>query len=249
MLTEQRHQFIVHLLKERGFVKLQDVMDLTNASESTIRRDFVQLEKEKLLKRVHGGASILHGMKEEIEFSEKQQANISSKVEIAKYAASLIEDGDCIYLDAGTTVYEMISFITAKDVTVVTNGLTHIDELVKKNWNVYLLGGSVKVNTRALIGRSAIDSLKTYRFNKCFLGANGVDAAFGYTTTDPEEASVKKLAADLSLHTFVLVDETKVNEVTFSRFLDIEEATMITNANESIIDSFRKNTEVKVVTT
>ncbi|MGM9988829.1 MAG: DeoR/GlpR family DNA-binding transcription regulator [Bacillaceae bacterium] len=250
MLTEQRQQFIIQLLKERGFIKLQDVIDLTNASESTVRRDFVQLENEKKLKRVHGGATLVQGMTEEKDYTEKQQTNVGSKLQIAKYAASLIEDGDCIYLDAGTTTYEMIQFMEEKDITIVTNGLMHVEKLLNKNFPVYVTGGNVKHKTRALIGRAAIESLKTYRFNKCFLGTNGAHPLYGYTTPDPEEALIKQTAASLSLQTFVLVDETKMEEVTFSKFLEIDEGIMVTNElDDSKLKMFKEKTKVKVVTT
>ena len=93
--------------------------------------------------------------------------NIQIKQQIAKYAASVIEQGDCIYLD-GSTTFEMIPFLINKDVTVITNGLMHIEALVENNIRAYLLGGMMKSRTKALIGAMAQESMQKYRFDKCF---------------------------------------------------------------------------------
>lgn len=114
MLTSERHQLILQMVKEQGVVKIQDLVDATQASESTIRRDLTVLEEERFLKRVHGGAAKLHGMTIEPSMPEKANRNLSEKQKIAMYAASLVEEGDCIYLDAGSTITEMIDYLPEK---------------------------------------------------------------------------------------------------------------------------------------
>ncbi|WP_113927787.1 DeoR/GlpR family DNA-binding transcription regulator [Bacillus sp. P14.5] len=249
MLTPERRFIILSLVKEKGVVKLQELIEETNASESTIRRDLIQLEEEKKLKRVHGGASLLQGKRTEPSMSEKTFKNLQDKINIAKTAASFIQDGDSIYLDAGTTTQQMISFLEQKELTIVTNGITLVEPLIEKGISTYLLGGMVKGSTRAIIGRSAIETLKTYRFDKCFIGTNGVDLDFGYTTPDPEEALVKQMAISLSQEGYVLADQSKIGEVSFSKITDLQEAVLITNqANESI-QNYQQHTSIKVVTT
>ncbi|MGF2616037.1 DeoR/GlpR transcriptional regulator [Rossellomorea vietnamensis] len=249
MLTPERRFIILSLVKEKGVVKLQELIEETNASESTIRRDLIQLEEEKKLKRVHGGASLLQGKRTEPSMSEKTFKNLQDKINIAKTAASFIQDGDSIYLDAGTTTQQMISLLEQKELTIVTNGITLVEPLIEKGISTYLLGGMVKGSTRAIIGRSAIETLKTYRFDKCFIGTNGVDLDFGYTTPDPEEALVKQMAISLSQEAYVLADQSKIGEVSFSKITDLQEAVLITNqANESI-QNYQQHTSIKVVTT
>ncbi|WP_456271086.1 DeoR/GlpR family DNA-binding transcription regulator [Bacillus sp. AK031] len=249
MLTPERQQIILSLVKEKGVVKLQELIEETNASESTIRRDLIQLEDEKKLKRVHGGASLLQGKRSEPSMTEKSFKNLHDKISIAKAAASFIEDGDSIFLDAGTTTQQMISFLDQKDLTVVTNGITLIEPLLEKGITTYLLGGAVKGSTRALIGRAAYVTLKTYRFDKCFIGTNGVDLDYGYTTPDPEEALIKQTALELSQEGFILADHSKIGEVSFSKIADIEEATLVTNKTSETIHLYEQRTSLKVVTT
>lgn len=249
MLTPERHRIILELLAENEVVKLQDFVDATNSSESTIRRDLSQLEVEKKLKRVHGGASLLNQKGEELSVLEKSTKNVVEKEAIAKYAASLIRDNDCIFLDAGTTAYMMIPYIKAQGVKVVTNGLTHLEALLEYNIDTYLIGGFIKQKTRALIGRGAIEGLEQYNFDKSFIGANGIHIEYGFTTPDPEEAAVKKRAMKMSQDSYILSDHTKFNEVTFSKIAELKQATIITNeTDEDILVEFKKKTTIKVVT-
>ena len=149
------------------------------------------MEKQRLLKRVHGGAAVLTGKGQEPTMVEKSSKNIQIKHQIARYAANIVEQGDCVYLDAGSTTFEMIPFLINKDVTVVTNGLMHIEALVENNIRAYLLGGMMKSRTKALIGAMAQESMQKYRFDKCFLGANGVHEQLGFTTSRSRRGTFK----------------------------------------------------------
>jgi DeoR family fructose operon transcriptional repressor len=249
LLTPERHRIILQLLKEKSTIKIQEIMELTDSSESTIRRDLSQLEEQKFLKRIHGGAQRLQGKLQEPSMIEKSSKNLQEKRQIAKYAAGLVEEGDCIYLDAGSTVIEMIEFLNAKDIVVVTNGLMHVPPLINKGIATYLIGGFVKPKTNAFIGRGALAGLDLYRFDKCFLGVNGIHPQFGYTTPDQEEAMVKQKAISLSRESYILADSTKFSEIAFAKIADIHEAAIITNelADETE-KQYANRTNIKVVT-
>lgn len=249
MLTPERHQLILQLVKEKPIVKIQELVDLTGTSESTIRRDLTVLEEGKFLKRVHGGAARLKGKLEEPSMVEKSSKNLQEKRAIAQYAASLVEEGDSIYLDAGSTILEMISFLTVKDIVVVTNGLMHLPQLLNKNIETYVIGGYAKPKTNAIIGRGALASLEQYRFDKCFLGVNGIHPHSGYTTPDQEEAMIKQKAMSISREAFVLADDSKFSEITFAKIADLHEATIITNTlEEEMKGQYTSKTSIKVVT-
>jgi DeoR family transcriptional regulator, fructose operon transcriptional repressor len=248
LLTPDRHRIILQLLKEKNVVKIQEIVELTNTSESTIRRDLSQLEEEKYLKRIHGGASRLQGKLQEPSMIEKSSKNLQEKRRIAKYAASLVEEGDCIYLDAGSTVIEMIEYLN-KDIVVVTNGLMNAAPLLSKGITTYLTGGLTKPTTNAFIGRGALASLELYRFDKCFMGVNGIHPQFGFTTPDQEEALVKQKAISLSREAYILADDAKFAEISFAKIVDIHEAAIITN--ELDVDTkelYLNRTTIKVVT-
>ncbi|MBD1381328.1 DeoR/GlpR family DNA-binding transcription regulator [Metabacillus arenae] len=250
MLTPERHKLIVDLVKEKNVVKIQELVEVTNSSESTIRRDLTLLEDEKQVKRIHGGAAKLKGKLIEPDLIEKSAANLLAKKLIAKHAASLIENGDSIFLDAGTTTLQMVPYLTnAENIVVVTNSISLIQPLIEKNIKTFLIGGYIKPRTAAMVGRGAIEGIKNYRFDKAFLGANGIHHELGYTTPDPDEANIKRFAVSLSREPFILADSSKLGEVSFSNIADLEEAVIITDEENISIDleSYQGKTEIKVV--
>ncbi|QTN01545.1 DeoR family transcriptional regulator [Sediminibacillus dalangtanensis] len=248
MLTPERHQLIVQQIAKHGTVAIQDLIKLTAASESTIRRDLSELENQNKLVRVHGGAASRQTISQELSIPEKTTKNLQEKKRIAAEAALLVEPDEYIYLDAGTTTFEMIPHLKNKNITVVTNGLTHLDALSAQQITTYLTGGLVKHKTRALIGRGAQIGLQSYRFDKCFIGVNGIDLAYGLTTPDPEEALIKQQALQSAQQCFVLADYTKFGQVSFSKIADLEEVFLITNKmKEDVLSPYQDKTNIKVV--
>ncbi|MGY0694346.1 DeoR/GlpR family DNA-binding transcription regulator [Virgibacillus sp. FSP13] len=248
MLTTERYEMILQLLREKQTITLQDIIDATSASESTIRRDLTELESQQKLERIHGGATLTERKLQEYSISEKSSKNLQDKITIATYAAELVEEGDCIFLDAGTTTLQIIPFLQNKDAVVVTNGPTHLDSLMKHGITTYLTGGFVKSKTSALIGQQAVQSLQNYRFDRCFLGVNGFHPEYGYTTPDPEEAHVKQVASSLAKEVYVLADYTKLNKVSFAKIINLNAAELITNSIEQQ-ELFALSQTTKVVTT
>ncbi|QMT22362.1 DeoR/GlpR transcriptional regulator [Bacillus velezensis] len=249
MLTPERYQLIMDQIEKRDVVKIQELISMTNASESTIRRDLSTLEERGFLKRVHGGASKLSNSRQEPDMLEKSSKNLQDKLKIAKEAASLLEEGDCIYLDAGTTTLHMIDFIDhTKDIVVVTNGVMHIDALIRKGIPFYLLGGYVKHRTGAMIGGASLTAVSQYRFDKSFLGVNGVHIEAGFTTPDPDEALLKTKAVRQAKNAYVLADPSKFGEISFAAFAALGDAAIITTeAEELAFDNYQEKTVVKVV--
>ncbi|MBO2945003.1 DeoR/GlpR transcriptional regulator [Paenibacillus sp. F411] len=245
MLTEERYRIIIQRLQESGVVKLQELVTLLEASESTIRRDLVDLEERGLLKRIHGGASLPGHKLPEQGLEEKSSRNIHEKSKIASLAAMQVKDGEYIYIDAGTTTLAMIPLISARGVTVVTNGLSHIEALADQQIDSYLLGGKMKTRTRAVIGSIALQNMEHFRFDRCFLGTNGADVQMGYTTPDPEEALIKRRAHQLSSASYVLADASKFGEVSFAKVLEVQEAALITDRMpEAWRESFANKTKI-----
>ena len=245
MLTQERHALILEKLEKESVVYLSDLINLLDASESTIRRDLNYLDKAGLLKKVHGGATSLNSKlinTTEFEVEVRQGINKEEKIAIAKYAASLIKNDDLIYIDSGTTTELMIDFIEAKGATFVTNGIGHAKKLIHKNLTTYILGGELKLTTEAIIGIEAINSLKKYNFTKGFFGANGIDIERGFTTPDIREAMVKEEALKKSKLSFVLADNSKFNEVSSITFGEISNTTIITTKLEDI--RFKKFTKI-----
>ncbi|MGL4736254.1 MAG: DeoR/GlpR family DNA-binding transcription regulator [Cellulosilyticaceae bacterium] len=230
MLTEERQQLILQRLRQQGSVSVGELVELFETSESTIRRDLTALGEKGQLKKIHGGAMLSEGVASHVEYrmDHKQGMNPAQKERIARHAAKFIRDGDVIYLDAGTTTELMIEYINADNLIAVTNGIGHVTKLLRKGIQTIIIGGQVKATTEAIVGVGAIGDLDKYQFTKGFFGANGVGSQ-GYTTPDMEEAMVKEKAMQHCNEAYVLADSSKIGKVSFVRFAQIDEATLITN--------------------
>ncbi len=229
IITEKRHELILEELSHKDFLTLQELIDRTGCSASTIRRDLSKLQQLGKLQRVHGGAMLKENRMVEANLTEKLATNLDEKKMIAKIAANQINDNECLFIDAGSSTLELIKYIQAKDIIVVTNGLTHVEALLKKGIKTIMLGGQVKENTLATIGSSAMEILRRYCFDKAFIGMNGLDIELGLTTPDEQEALVKQTAMSLANQSFVLTDHSKFNKVYFARVPLLESTTIITS--------------------
>ncbi|MFT8317001.1 MAG: DeoR/GlpR family DNA-binding transcription regulator [Sporolactobacillus sp.] len=229
MLAEERQQRIMQKLEEQKVVKVQDLVRYLDASESTIRRDLQDMESRHLLRRLHGGASLLQLRSEELDMEAKTAKNIQEKKKIAYFAYQQIKPHECIYLDAGTTTLEMIRYFRDTNVTVVTNSPVHAEKLTTQGVDCYLIGGFMKRTTQAVVGSMALSNISQFRFDRAFIGTNGIDAAFGYTTPDPEEASIKRSACELAAQAYIVADSSKFSEIAFCKMFDLAQAAIITN--------------------
>lgn len=246
MLTEERYNLILDLLKEKELIKFEELSSKLEVSDSTIRRDLSILEERGLLERFHGGAKALSSKRKELSYKEKLSKHTDEKNILAKYASELINDGDCIFIDAGTTTYEIIKYLANKNVFVVTNGLNHINALVENNIDCYMIGGNVKLTTKAIIGSHALNCLNKFKFDKSFIETNGVDLESGFTTPDCEEASIKECAINNSKKAFILADSSKFGYVSFVKFAKLSDCSIITNKN-SDLDKYKEITDVRMV--
>lgn len=216
MISEKRHDLILQELRKKDFLTLQELIERTGCSASTVRRDLSKLQQQGRLQRVHGGATLNSNRNNEQILSDKLSQNLKEKRVIGQFAAKLIEDNDCIFMDAGSSTIEMIPFIKARNIVVVTNGLTHVEKLLKQGIKTLMIGGQVKETTLATVGASALDTLSRYCFDKAFLGMNGLDLKHGLTTPDEKEALIKEKAMEQANQSYVLLDHSKIGAVYFA---------------------------------
>lgn len=247
ILKSERKQVILDTIKEQQFVRLEDLVDLLHSSESTVRRDLDELELAGKLRRVHGGAESLPNLQEEESIVQKSVKNVQEKRQIAQKAASLIEDGDVVFLDAGTTTELLIDYLSAKGLTIVTNSVHHAVKLVDKGFYTIIIGGKVKGSTDASIGAVALEQIRQLHFTKAFLGMNGVDTN-DYTTPDVEEAAIKRTVLHNASQAYVLVDPSKLGHISFTKVAEIGQADLICLATDSnLMTTIKKKTRVMEV--
>lgn len=244
MLKSKRKQLILEKVTKDKFVSLEYLVKALDTSESTVRRDLDELESERKLRRVHGGAESLHFLQEEESNQEKSIKNIQEKTRIAQKAASLIQEYDVIFIDAGTTNELLVNELHDPSVTVVTNSIHHATKLVERNIPTVIIGGVVKRSTDASIGGVALNQIGQLNFDKAFIGMNGIDDGF-FTTPDMEEGAVKRAILENAKRTYVLADASKLGQTSFAKVAPISRARLITNQTESeVIQKIKEKTEV-----
>ncbi|RSJ73339.1 DeoR/GlpR family DNA-binding transcription regulator [Streptococcus cristatus] len=244
MLKSKRKQLILEKVMKDKFVSLEYLVKALETSESTVRRDLDELESERKLRRVHGGAESLHFLQEEESNQEKSIKNIQEKTRIAQKAASLIQEYDVIFIDAGTTNELLVNELHDPSVTVVTNSIHHATKLVERNIPTVIIGGVVKRSTDASIGGVALNQIGQLNFDKAFIGMNGIDDGF-FTTPDMEEGAVKRAILENAKRTYVLADASKLGQTSFAKVAPVSRARLITNQTESeMIQKIKEKTEV-----
>ena len=225
---------ILEYLKVKKFATVEEMMEKFKISRSTLRRDLIAMEDRGHIKRTRGGAELVEKIKDNTEWvnlAEIFKDKKKEKNKIAKKASELIKDNDVIFIDSGSICYYMIDYITAKNITVVTNGILHIQKLMAKGINTYILGGYAKPDQNLIIGEDIVSKIKVMNFDIAFLGTMGIDSKSGFTTELLNDGEVKRAVINSSDRCFVLADTSKFNVRRFYTYGEFQEATVITDPN------------------
>ena len=245
MLSEQRQRMILQILEEKKSITVTELTEMMDISESTARRDITLLDKAGKLVKVFGGAVLAEKenvyQSAEPTVAQKNEVNQEEKRRIARYAASLIRPQDFVYIDAGTTTGYMLEYIEEADATYVTNAVAHAQHLAARGMRVLLVGGTLKHSTEAVIGTTAVLTLKEYHFSVGFFGTNGVSRKAGFTTPDANEALVTKTALEQCKKVYMLCDHSKFHVVSSVTFAPITAATILTDER---MEEYREVAEI-----
>lgn len=194
-------------------------------SESTVRRDLKELEEAKLLKRTHGGAVSLISVNFEAAYPDKADRFLDEKLRIARKAVEMIQEGDAILLDAGTTTLQIAKELkNFSNIKVITNSIMALNELKDcRNIEVSITGGMLRPDTMAFVGPMTERSLEMVRVDKAFLGTNGLDLEEGITTPNILEAATKRKMIAIAKQVILLADHSKIGKVSFCKVADVTE--------------------------
>lgn len=221
--AEERQKAIIDYTDQHAFADVAMLSQLLGVTEMTIRRDLNKLEEEQQLVRVHGGArSVPKEMREE-PLRRRLTANYEEKDRIGRLAASLVQDGDIIAMDASSTVYAMARHLTA-NVTVVTNNLTIAMELHKnKHVEVILLGGTMRKLSASTVGYETMRQMANYHVDKAFVSSKAIDIENGVTDATAQEGEVKRAMIASAQTAYFLMDHSKLGSFAFYQVCGMEE--------------------------
>lgn len=211
MLTSQRKKMILEQLAQAGQVQSRQLSEIFSVSEDTVRRDLRELAAEGLLQRVHGGA--LPASAATATFAERKTLQLDSKRAVAGKGATLIEAGQVVIIDGGTTTSEMIACLP-RDLrfTVVTHspgiavGLADYPLI-----DVIMIGGRLYKHSQVAVGATAIEAMANVRADLFFMGVTGIHAEAGLSTGDYEESCIKRALSARAAETIVLASAEKLN--------------------------------------
>jgi len=227
MLGATRRKQIVDLLrgKENGTVTISELSEALRVSKMTIHRDLEFLENKDLLRCVHGGAVAFSLDETGAPFLDRVSSADSQKKEIAQIAAQLVNDGDILILDAGTTTREVArNLVTKNKITVITNNIPVAVELGPcQQINSIMLGGVIKHIELCTVGGMVKQALSYLSADKLFLSAAGISLKRGLTDTDMAEVEVKQAMIHAAAKVILVSDSSKVNIHAMVKIAPIQE--------------------------
>ena len=211
-MQSDRLDAIRHHLYANGASSIQALAEAIGASLATVRRDLLVLEQQGVISRTHGGASIAHAADAEVGFEIREKQNLAAKRAIAQAAYDLLEPHSSVFLDAGTTVLQLVRRLRISPIplTIFTNGLLVAQELMRvPKLKVTMIGGQLRVENASLVGPAAEAALGGLWFDHLFLGASAIGEDDCIYSIDPAEASLNALMQKRSARTVVLADASK----------------------------------------
>jgi DeoR/GlpR family transcriptional regulator of sugar metabolism len=225
LTIERRKNFIVNKLKEKGEVEVHNLSEKLDVSEMTIRRDLKKLEEEGVLIRNHGGAVYPVVLNEEISYQSKQTKNREEKNRIGREALKYIKDGKVLFIDAGTTCFELAKKLnTFKNLTVVTNDIRIANELyTKSNIELYCTGGFVQSQVGAMLGEHTKKIIESLNIDIAFVGTSSIDNELFLSTPTREKAVLKQKIIKSGNKSILLSDHSKFGKKSLHKICKIDQ--------------------------
>ena len=211
-MSNERDKAILELLLKEKQVTVKHLASHLYISEPSVRRDLARLERQHLIKRIHGGAMIEKDAlsKTKIPFTIRELEESDAKIVIAKKAIELVHDNDVIFLDASTTAYSLIPFLPSKkNITVVTNGVRALEKLAECDINTISTGGNLIPSCKALVGDDAYRTIESINANIAFFSCRGLSDNGFLTDIAPAENHVRKLMMRNAKQSYLLCTNNK----------------------------------------
>lgn len=213
MIPDQRRDFIYRYVHEKNVASFNELAELMSVSHMTVRRDIQLLEEEGKVVAINGGVKLNNILKSELPWREKAELHHDVKRKMGQLAAMLIEPGQTLYLDAGTSIFEVAKAVAASNcfnLTVVTNDFSISHYLMDMpHITLYHTGGLVDQRNRSCLGKSAANFLRTINIDVAFLSSSSWDLARGMSTPSEGKASVKETVLTVSRRRILVSDSSK----------------------------------------
>jgi DeoR family transcriptional regulator of aga operon len=246
LLVEERRRLIVELVEKQGRATVEELASRFGTSTVTIRADLDTLSRNSVIARSHGGALPIAGASGDTPLNIKETRWHAQKLRIGQAAAKMIQDGETIILDSGSTTVEIarqIRQMKFESLTVITNALNIAMELSGlPHIRVMMLGGMLRQTSYSLVGPDAEQALAKLSADRLFLGVDGLDPQVGVTTPDPLEAALNALMIRVSRQTIAVLDASKLGQRSLSVITPVTSLDLVISDNSAppdIVEALR----------
>lgn len=214
-----RHNDIIHIINKRRQVSVQELTERLNVSEVTIRKDLSFLEEQGYLIRTHGGAKLAEDISRMRTIASRKMQHTAEKQAIARRARMLINEGDTILIDAGSTCAALAHEVRDMNLRVITNSLDVMVELADSHSiSLHSVGGNYRMDAGSFIGPAAEEALKDFQIDTCFLGTPAFNETGSFSSQNTIESHFKRQALKSSSRRVILTDRSKYKRQSFSIF-------------------------------
>lgn len=213
--AERQQKIIEYMLGNDKAATTDELREICSVTNETIRKDLIEMEQQRKICRVLGGAVLYERTGERL-LQKRLYENLKAKQEIASAALKLVQDKDFVCLDSGSTNLCLATrFPEEKSISVLTNSLNIVQELSKRgNVRVFVAGGELREKNMSMTGTSTEAMVHSYRVRKVFLTSEGVDLDFGVMDAHESESRVKQAMMSISKEVYLLVDHSKFSVMT-----------------------------------
>ncbi|WP_025741585.1 transcriptional repressor AgaR [Aquimarina pacifica] len=250
--TVERRKKILNMLNDNGQVFVHELSEQFKVSEVTIRNDLDLFESKKLLIRSRGGAmKYENNVSIDYQISDKDKIHYGEKIKIGKKASSLVNEGETIIIDSGTTTMEIAKNLDTKtSLNVITNAFNIVNQLIGfPGINIIVPGGTLRKNSHSLVGPLAEKNLKNFYVDKVFIGVDGFDTTVGAFTPNIEEASLNQIMIDIAKEVILVADSSKFSRRSLAFICSLDKIdVVVTDENIDRADLKRlEDANIKVI--
>ena len=242
LLPAERQKRIRDLVNSQGTLRIGDLAERFGVSEMTIRRDFEALANAGHLERTFGGAVASEQTAFESSYKVRLQACAAEKEALARYAASLVQDGDTVVLDASTTCLALARELARRRITVVTNGLDSAQELRAGGARVIVTGGYLRQVAGSFAGPLALRALQDLQVDHAFISAKGLELPGGLMDSDIDEVEVKRAMLRCAARTTALIDSSMFGKRALARVASLDLLDLLVT-DSGLSDAYRTDLE------
>jgi DeoR family transcriptional regulator, fructose operon transcriptional repressor len=210
MFPLERQKKIIELLMVKKMLKMTELTEELGISVDTLRRDISLLTKQGRIEKIYGGVKIVESQFGESTINDRMISLVKEKESIAKTCSTFINNGDCIYIDSGSTTYQIAKHIkNKKNLTVVTSSIPVITELMNSEIELIIIGGKIRKNEQSVVTFEYLFNFSELNIVKAFICTSGITIEKGISDYNLEEAHTRKKIIDLSKEVYVAADSTK----------------------------------------